>query len=625
MCGIAGFISNNKSNNINLKNLGKNFCENLHHRGPDDCGFWIDEHKKNLLSHTRLSILDLDQRSNQPMTDNKNGFVLVYNGEIYNWKNLKEELIINGYKFLTESDTEVLLKGYQFWGKNILNKLEGMFSFAIYNNKTKELFCARDRIGKKPFVYSETQCGFAFASEIPALIANKEYFGLSLEIDNSSIFSLFGKNFRQISEPNSIYKNIKKLKPGHAVIVNEGKIKKIFQWWKPQSNFSDTIEFSPRNLRKIIEKAIITRCNADVEVGAFLSGGVDSSTISFIAGKTLNNNLKTYALGFDNDDEDLRRAREYSKIINSDHKEFYFDPMEEWKIFKNIGKINGEPLPLLPLAHTHYICEKVKEDGLKVMLSGIGADELFFGYTGMVNTLRVGIAAKILHPILKHFSNSFIFKNEIGNILTKNPGNRKASLYKLRSNQIRSLLFKDNYGHQIKDYNSQELNYWGEILPNKDYIDESSFLGLIIENSASVAISGDLPAMMNGVEVRCPFLDSNVIEFAFSCKWDKKINPYVKSSNLKMILKEAVNDIIPENLLNAPKRGFGFGITEKNILQGPWKKKAQKILNNFPDCTFIDPIKVKKIWNSSSENNQGPWDQIIKLISVGNFLKENNI
>ena len=124
-----------------------------------------------------------------------------------------------------------------------------------------------------------------------------------------------------------------------------------------------------------------------------------SSTISCIAGKNLNNNLRTYALGFDNDDEDLKRAREYSKIINSDHKEFYFDPMEEWEIFKNIGKINGEPLPLLPLAHAHYICKKVKEDGLKVMLSGIGADELFFGYTGMVDTLRVGIAAKFLHPL----------------------------------------------------------------------------------------------------------------------------------------------------------------------------------------------------------------------------------
>ena len=571
MCGIAGFVSNEKDNNINLKTLGKSFIKILDHRGPDDNGIWIDESNKNLLAHTRLSILDLDKRSKQPMIDYKSSLIIVFNGEIYNWRFLKNELQKNGYQFITESDTEVLLKGYDFWKSEILNKIEGMFAFAIYNYKTRELFCARDRIGKKPFVYSETPHGFVFASELPAIIKNKDFYNLNLMIDNSSIFSLFGKNFRQISEPNSIYKNIKKIKPGHGLIIKNGKIKKIFQWWKPKVDDYKELTTSKEKLRELLEQSVFKRCKADVEVGAFLSGGVDSSTISYIATKAVKSRLKTYALGFDKNDEDLKRARIYSQYINSDHKEYYFDPVQEWSSFKNITKVNGEPLPLLPLVHASHICKKVKDDGIKVMLSGIGADELFFGYTGMINTLKLSIISKLLYPSFKFFSETSLAENEFGAVLTQNKGSRKSKLYKVRSNYFKDLLLKNKLKDKILDYNSIELKYWGKILPNEYYIDESSYLGLIVENAASIAISGDIPAMMNGVEVRCPFLDSEIINFAFNCKWDKKINLFSNSQNLKKILRDAVSDMIPKDLLNAPKRGFGFGITEKRLylLQGP--------------------------------------------------------
>ena len=625
MCGIAGFLSNEKENNINLKNLGVSFCEILKHRGPDDKGIWIDENKKTLLAHTRLSILDLDPRSKQPMTDYYNNLIIVFNGEIYNWRLLRSNLQKNGYKFETESDTEVLLKGFHFWNEKVLNMIEGMFSFGIYNLKTKELFCARDRIGKKPFVYSETPFGFVFASEIPAILKNSNFFNLNLGLDNDSIFSLFGKNFRQISEPNSIYKTIKKIKPGHGVIVKKGKIEKIFQWWEPKKDYPNNFDNSSKNLRNLLEQAVIERCKADVEVGAFLSGGVDSSSISYIANKELNNNLKTYALGLDKDDDDLIRARSYSKLINSDHKEYYFDPIEEWTSLKKISEINGEPLPLLPLVHSHYICQKVKEDGIKVMLSGIGADELFFGYTGMVNTLRISIASKLLYPLLKFFSDTSFMENEIGAILSQEPGSRKSKLYKIRSTFFKNILIKNHLKDEISDYNFLELKYWGDILPNKSYIDESSYLGLILENSASVAISGDVPAMMHGIEVRCPFLDNNILKYAFNCHWKKKINPYFKSQNLKKILRDSVNDIIPKTLLNAPKRGFGFGIDEKRLLLGPWKKHAQKTLNDFPDTTAIDPSKVSDIWKSALGKGDISWDIIMKLVSLGTFLEDSRL
>ncbi len=625
MCGIAGFISNEKENKINLKNLGNRLCKILSHRGPDDNGIWIDENHKTLLAHTRLSILDLDQRSKQPMIDHDNNLVIAFNGEIYNWKIIKSQLQKNGYKFKTESDTEVLLKGFHFWKEKVLNMIEGMFSFSIYNFKTKEVFCARDRIGKKPFVYSETPYGFFFASEIPAITKNYEVFNSNLQLDNSSIFSLFGKNFRQISEPNSIYKEIKKIRPGHGLTIKKGKIEKIFQWWEPKKHYLQNFDNSSNNLRFLLEQSVKERCKADVEVGSFLSGGVDSSSISYIANRELNNNLKTYALGLDKDDDDLIRARSYSKLINSDHKEYYFDPIEEWSSLKKISKINGEPLPLLPLVHSHYISRKVKEDGIKVMLSGIGADELFFGYTGMVNTLRISIASKFFYPLCKHFSDMTFMDNEIGAILSKNPGSRKSGLYKIRSGFFKDTLLKNNLKDKIFDYNSIELDYWGRILPNENYIDESSYLGLILENSASVAISADIPAMMNGIEVRCPFLDSNILNYAFNCHWKQKINPFFKSQNLKKILRDSVNDIIPENLLNAPKRGFGFGIDEKTLFLGSWKTHAQKLLNNFPNTTAIDPYKVRNIWKSTIENGDYSWDIIMKLVSLGTFLEDSGL
>ena len=174
-------------------------------------------------------------------------------------------------------------------------------------------------------------------------------------------------------------------------------------------------------------------------------------------------------------------------------------------------------------------------------------------------------------------------------------------------------------GNGVDDYNSIELEYWGQILPNDTYINESSFLGLRIENSASVATSGDIPAMMNGVDVRCPFLDSQIVKFAFNCNWNKKIHPFYNSQNLKKILRDAVKDMIPNSLLHAPKRGFGFGIQEKEILLGPWEKHAQRILNNFPDSTSIDPFKVKKIWNLAKNDKPISWDIIMKLVSLKNF------
>ena len=436
----------------------------------------------------------------------------------------------------------------------------------FFNLKTKELFCARDRIGKKPFVYAETHNGFVFSSEIPAISKNSKMLKLNLELDNASIFSMFGKNFRQISEPNTIYKNIKKIKPGHGLIVKRGKIKKIFQWWYPKNDKIQNLNFTPENLRNLLENAVKKRCKADVEVGSFLSGGVDSSSISYIANKTIKNDLKTYALGFDKQDEDLIRARAYSKIIKSDHSEFYFDPIEQWNTFINISKVNGEPLPLLPLVHSHFICSKVKEDGIKVMLSGIGADELFFGYTGMINTLRISIASKLLYPLMNYFSDFSFLQNEIGSILTQKPGYRKSNLYKLRSDNLRKLILKDIPGSNIVDYNNIELQYWGQILPNDTYINESSFLGLMIENSASVAISGDIPAMMNGVEVRCPFLDNEIIKFAFNCNWNRKIHLSLNHTIFKKDFERCGKRYSSKELTICSKERFWIWYPRKRIV-----------------------------------------------------------
>ena len=266
------------------------------------------------------------------------------------------------------------------------------------------MFCARDRLGEKPFVYAETTLGFAFASEIPALCVMPD---IDINFDHAALASMMLHNMRHVPDPYTAYQGIRRLKSGHALIVRDGRIKRIWRYWDPKPT---TKKVTSKRLRGLLEEAVLLQLQSDVPVGALLSGGVDSSAIVALMKKHTVAPVRTYALGRDEDDEDLQRARVMATHLGTEHREFYFDPDENWLIFNNLLANYGEPIMLLPLVHTYALCQAIRNDDVKVILSGNGADELFYGYTGHLRTLRVSrwldrtaLLRPLLSPLLPNF------------------------------------------------------------------------------------------------------------------------------------------------------------------------------------------------------------------------------
>jgi asparagine synthase (glutamine-hydrolysing) len=539
-------------------------------------------------------------------------FVVVFNGEIYNYRELKTLLESRGVVFRSESDTEVLIEAYRAWGEGMLLRLRGMFAFAIFDSESNSLFCARDRVGKKPFIYAATPYGFVFASEIPAVRAMPS---IDLAIDHSALAAMLLHNLRHVPDPHTAYKGIQRLRSGHAMMIRYGVVERVWRYWEPLPSAEP---ITTENLRAILEDAVSLRMRADVPVGALLSGGVDSSAIVGMMRKYTDSSINTYALGFDQQDEDLRRARIMAKRLGTTHKEFYFDPDEQWAIFQKLLKMYGEPIMLLPLAQTYSLCRAIRDDGIKVVMSGNGADELFYGYTGHIRTLKISRWSDriaFLRPLLAP-----LVRGRFGWVATT-AGKRKAAYYRgLAQNEWSAHLTEEAKQH-LANRAAEEMEYWGDLCPSKQFIDESNFVGLMVENTHSVTTAGDLPAMAASVEIRSPFLDQEVVSFALATPVERKI-PYLNNPAwLKAILRESVSDLMPAELLAAPKRGFGMGIQEAMIFSGPWKKYADELFASPLDGGgLFEPTTIQKSWDRFLMGKESP-SKVAKLFSIQMWLK----
>lgn len=572
MCGIGGIALQPGLRHDLLASLDR-MLDRQHHRGPDARGCWFSPDNAIGMCHNRLSILDLTDAGNQPMQSHDGRFVVVFNGEIYNHLELRDELLRLGCQFRSSSDTEVLLESYRIWGEGMLTRLRGMFAFALHDQRSGEMLCARDRVGKKPFVYSQSRTGFVFASEIPAV---KSVQDVDLSLDQAAIAAMLLHNLRHIPDPHTAYLHIKRLRAGHALVVREGVVQREWRYWNPQpAHASVTVD----ELRHRVEEAVTLRMRADVPVGALLSGGVDSSAIVALMQQSSPQPVHTYALGFDPTDEDLRRARVMAAHLQTHHREFYFDAEEQWNIFQHLLGLYGEPIMLLPLVHTYALCRAIRDDGIKVVLTGNGADELFYGYTGHVRTLKISRMLDRLVPLRSGLS--WLSGSRLG-WLAAMPGHRKADYYRALARREWSHCLAPDVIGGLSNCAADEMEYWGELCPSPHFIDESNFVGLMVENPHSVTIAGDLPAMAASVEIRSPFLDQEIVEFAFATPAALKIPDTSNPAWLKAILREAVADLVPDALLRAPKRGFGSGIQEADLLRGVWRDRVGRIMTD-PD------------------------------------------
>lgn len=581
------------------------------HRGPDAEAAWLSSDGAIGLCHSRLAILDLSEAGTQPMHSSDGRHVIVFNGEIYNHVELRQRLADAGHLFQSHTDTEVLLAAYRHWGEDMLTHLRGMFAFAIYDGVERALFCARDRIGKKPFVFAQTQDGLVFASEIPAV---RLVPGVDTRYDPDALAAMLLHNMRHIPDPHTAYQGIKRLRAGHAMRVKDGRIEREWRYWTPTPMSGDV---SATRLRSVLEEAVSLRAQADVPVGALLSGGVDSSAICALMQQRTSAAVHTYALGLDEADEDLRRARIMAAQLKTRHREFYFNPVEQWDVFARLIKVYGEPIMLLPLINTYVLCRAIRDDGIKVVLTGNGADELFYGYTGHIRTLKVSRWLDRM-PWLGRLPKS-VLPDRLGWLMAR-AGHRKAAYYESLADSAWQRVISEDMRHRLVNRATQEMRYWGELSPSSQFIDESNFIGLMIENTHSVTIAGDLPAMAASVEIRSPFLDQDMMAFAFATEVEKKIPDVNNPDWLKAILRDAVKDLMPENLLKAPKRGFGMGIQEDAVLRGAWRPVAQELLEQPDDANgLFCASAIRQAWHGFL-NRRVPANEVSRMLAMQVWL-----
>ena len=570
MCGI--YLSN-----IPISEKEVAFKLNkIRFRGPDHLGILQKENIS--LAHLRLSILDLDERSNQPFTFEY--LTLVYNGEIYNFKEVRELLIVKGYTFETTSDTEVLLKGYHAWGEKILDRINGMFAFAVYNENDQTVFIARDRLGVKPLYYSWQNGKLELCSQLAPL--NKG----DLNQEAISIYLQTG----YIPSPFSIYEGTNKLPPGQYATfdLDKNQIETHSYWDLKEVEESDiSYEDAKEQLHTLIIDAVKIRLQSDVPIGSFLSGGIDSALVSSIAKSIQKDKLKTFTIGFDNKEYDESKVSgQFANRIKSDHHLIPSKEKELPALLDMFFKTYDEPFADSSAIPSLLLNKKVKSH-VTVALSGDGGDESFLGYNHFEWTRKV-------YPLfwipffLRRFLALFIpFK-----LFGKRGPSIKNIFLKKNFNEFIESIFTGFDTLLLKDKKKWMSHYRKYLFLSKNKFQKVADLNLKLwlENDSNVKV--DRASMASSVEVRSPFLDYRIVEFARKLPLEYRF----KGTLRKRILRDILSDYIPENVFNQPKKGFSIPLADwiRGLLKNDFttylkKEKLTKIEN-------LDVDKIQKLF-----------------------------
>lgn len=582
MCGIAGYISNKK----NCKDLLQKIGKQIYHRGPDNTGYHFENGYG--LVHTRLTIIDPDAKANQPMFSLCGNYIIVYNGEIYNYKELREDLITKGHKFYSKSDTEVILNGFIEYRENIVSKLNGMFSFVIFDKKQNCVFLSRDRHGIKPLFYYHNETEFWFSSELnPLTIIDNEG-----SLDGTIMFLYLGS----VPEPYTIYKNIKKFPAGSYAFFKNNKleIRKFFNL-----NFSPKIEakddFLINAIHTLVEDAVKRSLVSDVPIGTFLSGGLDSSIISIIASKYVSK-LKTVSVTFDAPQFSEKNYQQsvYRKI-NSDHYELNVDKSKFNELFRQYICILEQPN--IDGFNTYIVSKAAKDHGLKTILAGQGGDELFFGYNSFQRAKKL---RERFIPTLFYLIRTFLNKKSKTSNSYKN--NRmflsmpEASIYFLNryifSPEEIALLLDIKITEVEKVLKSMIRLFLPSSIKLLD--DQISYWELQLYLAGQLLPKDDMYSMFHSLEIRIPLLDNDLVDFVLKIDPRKKYNASIN----KFLLAKAFENDLPKEIIYRPKSGF-------SIPYSLWLGETLNEVSNL-DNHFISLFQEKKIG----------WTKIMALIQL---------
>lgn len=559
------------------------------------------------LCHRRLSIIDLSEDGRQPMKSPDGRYIIVFNGEIYNYLKIRKELQEKGHRFRTQTDTEVLLHAYMEYGPASLDKVNGMFAYIIWDNKEKKLFAARDRIGKKPFYYYYHQGNFAFASEIKSLLEIKD---IQPEFDTTALVDYLKYLF--IPHPKSIYKNIFKLPPGHYLLYSNGTLQ-VKEYW--DIDFSEPIQKNEKDLEEelleIIKKSVDSRLISDVPLGAFLSGGIDSSGIVALMSSSSNSPVTTCTIGFkDKALNEAEYAKEFAHSLNADHHEHYVHD-EPAKIIKKLVWHFDEPFADSSMVPTYYV-SKMARQNVTVALSGDGGDENFAGYAKysidqFENKVREYTPSFLLHlasSLSGVFPNNAICK-KITSLSSSAMLSPAQGFYVTNSfitdQQLNNLLVPE-IKNQIKGYNPADhiTNYYDKA-NGPDHLAKILYTDLKLLLPGDFLVKVDRMSMANSLEVRSPLLDHKLIEFAASIPSNLKMNGNQK----KYILKSSFSKILPEEILNRKKHGFESPISR--WFRSEVKEMAySSFFNNKELEEFFNIKAIRQLWNQhQADANHG--------------------
>lgn len=600
MCGI--YISNI----ISSKKEVKTKLSSINFRGPDFMG--ILQENDLTFGHLRLSILDLDERSNQPMS--LEDYIIVFNGEIYNFQEIKEELISLGHTFNTTGDTEVLLKGFIEWGQAVVPKLNGMFAFAIHDKINNILFCSRDRLGVKPFYYYWKDGMFEICSQLKPISKDKTI--------NKEAVSIY-LDCTYIPSPYSIYNDVYKLPPGNNLTIDLNKgTHKVAEYWslKPVIASNLSYEEAVEEVHDLFEDAVRIRLQSDVPFGSFLSGGIDSALVTSLASKISKDKIKTFSIGFEDPKFDESKiAATYAEILGTEHKETICKAKDILEMLPTLLEVYDEPFAdssALP----SLLLNKITKQDVTVALSGDGGDESFLGYNNFDLVKNFSILLYIpyfIRYLISIFIPKFIFKNRtepLKNILKiKNNHEFIAGIFTgYKSITLnRSLNWLSNY----KNYKHLSHNNYQKTADLN--------IKLWLENDSNVKV--DRASMAFSVEVRSPFLDYRIIEFARTLPISYRYYPGKK----KRILRDVLKKYIPEEVFDQPKSGFSVPL-------GKWIREdlRQEILvilsdENLKKVHNLNVPKFKKMLNDHMAGNADYKSYIWRVYVLVKWMKINKI
>ncbi len=611
MCGIAGICSQARRPGFDEEAAIRRMIVGIKHRGPDDDGYRIlsaqgEDGSIAAIANTRLAILDLSPAGHQPMHDPDTGNWIVFNGEIYNHLEVRADIGERAGRWHSSSDTETILRAYRLWGRDCVSRLRGMFAFAIWDGSNGSLWCVRDRLGIKPFYYCAQKDALLFASEVRSLLASG---WLRAELDPVGLTGYV--RFGAVPEPYTLLKGVQSLPAGHWMVVRAGRIEKLEPYWRPEPRHTDVERGSiVSEIRTQLERAVHEHLISDVPVACFLSGGIDSAIITALAAKELGKRLQTFTLGFhETAADESAYADAVARKWGTTH---HLLRLSHDEVAAQIpGAVEALDLPTIDGANTYIISKAVADCGFKVVLSGLGGDELFGGYPSFSRAAWVerwapslGLLPRPLRALVAGGGNKGRRAAELLD--------RKASV-SARYASLRALWSRND----LEQMGLDDAPEWGDDGGgDAPLVSRVSVLELTGYMRSMLLRDSDVLSMAHGLELRVPFLDHMLVETCLQYG----LADQEGSLLTKTWLLKAAGDLLPGGIADRPKRGFALPMAE--WMRGPLKKFVQEGLTVVDESKTLPKVNTSRLLDNFGKGRL-QWSRVWQFAVLGHWLKDS--